>query len=269
MPGAASRISANHLYRVAKPDGLTIGHFLGGLFMQQLLDKPGIEFDARKFEYLGVPAQDNYVFGVSKATGVTSAEQWFATKTRIKLGGVGAGSPTDDIPRILAATIGLPVQIVTGYKGTADIKLAFHSGEVQGVCNAWESFKATWRKELDAGDLNLLLAPTAKGHPELPKIALAIAFAKTDEARRLIEGTVHTVPATARPFVLPPGTPKDRVQLLRKAFLDTFKDPEFVAEAQKAKLDLNPLDGAELERNVKAIFDLEPPLVAKLKEILK
>ena len=269
MPGAASRISANHLYRVAKPDGLIIGHFLGGLFMQQPLDKPGIEFDARKFEYLGVPAQDNYVFGVSKAAGVTSGEQWMAGKTRVKLGGVGAGSPTDDIPRILAATIGLPVQLVTGYKGTADIKLAFHSGEVHGVCNAWESFKATWRKELDGGDLTLLMQPTAKGHPELPNVPLAISFAKTDEARKLIEGSVHTVPATARPFALPPGTPKDRVEALRKAFMATFKDAEFLAEAQKAKLDINPLDGTELERNVRAIFNLEPPLVARLKEILK
>lgn len=269
MPGAASRISANHLYRIAKPDGLTIGHFLGTLFIQQLLDKPGIEFDARKFEYLGVPAQDNYVFGLSKATGITSAEQWLATKTRVKLGGVGVGSPTDDIPRILAATIGLPVQLVTGYKGTADIKLAFNSGEVQGVCNAWESFKATWRKEREAGDLNLVLSPTAKSHPELPKIPLAVSFAKTDEARRLIEGTVHPIPATARPFVLSPGTPKDRVEILRKAFMATFKDAEFLAEAQKAKLDVNPLDGTELERNVRAIFDLEPALVAKLKEILK
>jgi tripartite-type tricarboxylate transporter receptor subunit TctC len=112
MPGAGSLISANHLYRVAKPDGLTIGHFIGGLFLQQLLGRPGIEFDARKFEYIGVPAQDEFMLGVSKASGITNAEQLMASKTPIKFGGVATGSGTDDLPNVLKATIGLPVKLV-------------------------------------------------------------------------------------------------------------------------------------------------------------
>src|SRR5262245_53787585 len=79
MPGAGVLISANHMYKIAKPDGLTIGHFIGGLFLQQLLGKPGIEFDARKFEYMGVPAQDNYMLAVHKSTGITSIEQWLSS----------------------------------------------------------------------------------------------------------------------------------------------------------------------------------------------
>src|ERR671918_1834372 len=132
MPGAGFLISANHMYKVAKPDGLTIGHFIGGLFLQQLLGKPGIEFDARKFEYMGVPAQDNYMLGIHKSTGITSIDQWLSSKTVVKLGGVGVGSATDVIPKVLGAAIGLPFQLVSGYKGTADVRLAFNSGEVQG-----------------------------------------------------------------------------------------------------------------------------------------
>ena len=143
MPGAGFLISANYMYRIAKPDGLTIGHFIGGLFLQQLLGKPGVEFDARKFEYVGVPGQDNYMLGVAKSTGITSVEQLLASKTPVKMGGVGAGSATDDIPKILAATMSFPLQLVSGYKGTADVRLAFNSGEVNGICNSWESFKAT------------------------------------------------------------------------------------------------------------------------------
>jgi tripartite-type tricarboxylate transporter receptor subunit TctC len=131
MPGAGFLIAANHTYRVAKPDGLTIGHFIGGLFLQQLLGKPGVEFDAARFEYIGVPAQDNYVVGISKKTGITSMDQWMASKTVVKLGGVGAGSATDDIPKVLMATIGLPVQLVSGYSGTSTVRLAYDSGEVQ------------------------------------------------------------------------------------------------------------------------------------------
>ena len=269
MPGAGFLISANHMYNVAKPDGLTVGHFIGGLFLQQLLGKPGIQFDARKFGYVGVPAQDNYMLAVHKSTGITSIDQWLSSKNPVKLGGVGVGSATDDIPKVLAAAIGLPMQLVSGYKGTADVRLAFNSQEVLGVCNAWESFKATWRKELDSGEVVLVLQNTAKPHPEQPKMPLAINYAKNEESQKLIRSLVHSVGPTARPYVLPPGTPKDRVQILRKAFMDTVKDPDFVADATKAKLDINPLDGAELEKNVKEVFNLDPKLIPQAKEILK
>jgi tripartite-type tricarboxylate transporter receptor subunit TctC len=270
MPGAGFLISANYMYKAAKPDGLTIGHFIGGLFLQQLLGKPGIEFDAAKFEYIGVPTQDNYVIGVSKKnTGISTMDQWMKAKTVVKLGGVGAGSATDDIPKVLMAAIGLPAQLVSGYKGTADVRLAYNSGEVQGVCNAWQSFTATWPNELKSGDLAIVLQTTAKSHPELSKVPLAISYAKTDEARSLIRALVHSVGPAARPYMLPPGTPKDRLMTLRKAFMDTMKDPEFLADAKKAKLDINPLDGAELESSVKEVFNLDPKLIPRAKEILK
>jgi tripartite-type tricarboxylate transporter receptor subunit TctC len=269
MPGAGFLIAANHVYKVAKPDGLTIGHFIGGLFLQQLLGKPGVEFEGVKFGFIGVPTQDNYVIGVSKKTGITGMDQWMSTKTVVKLGGVGAGSATDDIPKVLMATIGLPVQLVSGFKGTADVKLAYDSGEVQGVCNAWESFRATWPNQLQSGDLTIILNTTAKALPELPNVPLSINYAKTDEARKLIQALVHSVGPAARPYVLPPGTPKDRIATLQKAFMDVMKDPEFLADAKKAKLDINPLDGAELERNVKDVFNLDKALLPKAKEILK
>ena len=269
MPGAGFLISANHIYRVAKPDGLTIGHFIGGLFLQQLLGKPGIEFDALKFEFIGVPTQDNYVLGISKSLGITSIDQWLKSKTVVKLGGVGAGSATDDIPKVLKEAIGLPVQVVSGYTGTATVKLAFNSGEVQGVCNSWESFRATWRNEIVNNQLAIVLQDIPKPHPELPNVPLDINYAKTEDGRKLIRAVVHTTGPTARPYVLPPGTPKDRVEILRKAFMDTIKDPEFLAEAVKANLDINALDGATLERNVKEVFNIDATLIPRLKEILK
>ena len=269
MDGAGSLIAANYMYKAAKPDGLTIGHILGGLFLQQLLGNPAIEFDSRRFEYIGVPAQDHFLIGLSKATGITSFENWMASKKSVKLGGVTPGGATDDVPKMLAATLGLPIKVVTGYKGTGPIRLAFDGGEVDGVCNAWESFKSTWRKQLDSGDVVIVLQGTVKAHPDLPNIPVAFDFLKTEEARKLFQVVVRVHGPSTRPYFLPPGTPKERVQILRKAYMDTMKDPEFLADAKKAKLDLNPDDGAGLERNVKEIFDLEPSLVTKLKEILK
>src|SRR5689334_10015392 len=269
MPGAGSMISANYIYKAARPDGLTVGHFIGGLFLQQLLGKPGIEFDAAKFQYVGVPGQDNFVIGISKASGITDVDAWLASKQVIKFGGVASGSGSDDIPNILKATIGLPLQLVSGYKGTADVRLAFNSGEVSGLSNSWESTKSTWRKELETGELKLVLQATLKPHPEFPKLPMALNYAKTEEAKRLISTVARVHGPTVRPYVLPPDTPKDRVQIIRKAFMETMNDPEFLAEAKKANLDINADDGAVLEQNVKEILKLDPALVAKLKEILK
>jgi len=269
MTGAGSVIAANYMYKAAKPDGLTIGHILGGLFLQQLLGNPAIEFDGRKFEYIGVPAQDHFLIGLSKATGITSFQSLMALKTPVKLGGVAPGGATDDLPKVLEATLGVPLKVVTGYKGTGPVRLAFDSGEVDGVCNSWESFKSTWRKQLDSGDVKIVLQATVKTHPELPNIAVAMDFAKTDEARKLIQVVTQIHGPSVRPYFLPPGTAKERILVLRKAYMDTMKDAEFLADTKKAKLDLNPTDGAELEQNVKEVFDLEPALIAKLKEILK
>jgi tripartite-type tricarboxylate transporter receptor subunit TctC len=269
MPGAGGLVSANHLFKVAKPDGLTIGHFVGGQFLQQLLGRAGIEFDALKFEYVGVPAQDNFVFGVAKTTGITDIEQWLSSKAAVKFGAIAAGDGTYDIPRVAEVALGLPIQVVSGYRGTAPIRLAFNSGEVGGLSNSWQSFRSTWRKELDDGELLILLQVSAKPHPDLPKVPLTMNIAKTDEARKLMQAVVQAHGAAVRPYVLPPGTPKDRVAILRTAFMETVKDPELLKEAAKANLEINPGSGEELERNVKELLRLDPPLVARLKEILK
>jgi hypothetical protein len=187
----------------------------------------------------------------------------------VKFGGIGAGAGSDDIPKVLAATIGLPAQVVSGYKGTAETRLAFNNGEVHATSNAWESTKSTWRNELDSGVLKVVLLATLKPHPELPNTPVAYNLAKTDEAKKLLATVLRANSPTVRPFVAPPGIPEDRVGTLRKAYMDTMKDPEFLAEAKKARLDIEPAEGAELEQNVREIFKLEPALIAKLKEILK
>ena len=268
MAGAGSLIAANHTYKVAKPDGLTIGHFIGGLFQQQLLGRPGIEFDARKFEYIGVPVEESTACALTKASGITSMEAWLASKKPVKLGGTAPGAVAEDIPRILKATLGLPIQLVSGYKGTSDVRVAAESGELAGGCWAWESIRTTWRAGIESGDVVVVLQAMPKPHPDIPNVPLAISFAKTEEARQLIQAGVHDLSAVNRPYALPPGTPAERVQLLRKAFMDTLQSPDFLAEAKKSKMDITPTAGEEVERIINRLFQLDPALVAKLKEIL-
>jgi len=268
MPGAGSLIAANHLGRVAKPDGLTMAHFTGLLFLGQALGRPGIEFDARKLEQVGAAVTEDVACAMTKASGITSIEKWMASKTPVKIGGVSPGSTPDNTARILKVALGLPVQVVSGYKGTAEIRLAAEGGEVAGACWAWDSMRVTWRKALEAGEAVPILQVVPKGFSDLPNIPLAISLAKTDEGRRLIQVGVHYTGAFARPFVLPPGTPKERVLLLRKAFLETLKDKAFLAEAEKTKLRLDPVTAGEMEKMVADVFAMDPALLAKLKAVL-
>jgi tripartite-type tricarboxylate transporter receptor subunit TctC len=269
MTGAGSLIAANHLYKVAKPDGLTIGHFIGGLFLGQVLGQKGVQFDARKFEFIGAPVRDQAVCALTKASGVTTTAKWLAAPAPLKMGGVAPGSSTpDNVTRVLRAAVGLPIQIVTGYKGTADVRLAADGGELAGGCWGWDSISATWRKALDSGDVTVVLQTGRKPHADLPNVPLAIKLAKSDEARQLIEVAIHDDSEILRSYTLPPGTPKDRVQLLRRAFVETLKDPQFVADAEKANLGVDPVSGEEIERIIAGFFKLDPTFLAKLKEIL-
>ncbi len=269
MPGAGMLIAANYLYKVAKPDGLTVGNFIGYQVLNQILGRPGVEFDARRFEWIGAPSQDNGACALTKASGITSLERWKAAKTPVKLGVVGIGDITYNTAKVLRNLLGLPVQPIVGFKGTAEIRLASESGELAGGCWTWESIKVTWRKALEAGNATVVLQTTPKPHPELLGVPLAMDLAKSEEERILLLAAMHDPNAIIRPYVLPPGTPKDRVQLLRRAFLDTMKDPDFLADTKKSRLDVDPLPGEEVERIVAALFKLGPGLQARLREILK
>jgi tripartite-type tricarboxylate transporter receptor subunit TctC len=270
MTGAGSLIAANHIFKVAKPDGLTIGSFNGNQILNQLVGAQGIDFDARKMGWLGAPGYNHDLCVLNRQSGISNAEQWLASKTLLKLGGSAPGAPTDDGPKILKEAIGLPMRLVSGYKGTADIRVAVESGEVDGLCGfSWASIRATWRKAIESGQVSVILQNAPKSSPDLQKVPLAISFAKTDEGRRLIESGIHQPSALTYSYSLPPGTPKERLQILRRAFLETVKDPEFLTDAGKANLEIAPASGEEIEQDIRELFKTDSKVVAKLKEILK
>ena len=269
MPGAASLVSANYLYKVAKPDGLTIVSFYGYPILAQVFGQEGVECDSRKFEYIGAPAMDTVACLLSKSLGITSVEAWMASKTPIKLGGITTGSyATDNSARIAKAVLGLPIHLVTGYQGSAEIRLAVESGELGGTFLGWESARTTWRKAVESGNMHIVLQACPKPMFDLPNVPLMINYAKTDEARRIIQMGLHDCALFARPYALPPGSPQERVQLLRKALRDTLMDKELLAEAEKAKLEINPVSAEELAKTIDSLFKLDPVLLAKVKDIM-
>lgn len=267
--GAGGLVLANNLYKVAKPDGLTVGKFNGGFFFGQAAGQSGIEFDARKFVFIGAVVSEDTVVYFTKASGITSLEKWRNAKTPPKLGGDSPGAfAPDGVIRVLQAALGLPLQLVSGYKGQGPIRLAMESGELAGTSASWYSVRLARREAFAKGDMIVVLQNIPKPFPDLPNVPVAYNEAKTDEGRQLIDVFMHGNRVYARPFVLPPGVPADRVETLRKAFMETMKDKEFVAETDKAELVVNPITGPDLEKAVAGIFKTDPAVLAKLKQIL-
>jgi tripartite-type tricarboxylate transporter receptor subunit TctC len=268
MTGAGTLIAAKYLHSSAKPDGLSFGIFNGALILSGALGNKSIDFDMRELEYLGVPVQDSTVCALRKESGVTNMEQWFATKTPIKLGGLSPGNSTSDVARVLSTSLNLPIQLVEGYKGTNEIRLAADAGELHGACWAWETLKVAWANAIPAGEVNVVLQVTAKKIPELTTVPMALDLAKTEEARLLLKSGAIDPAAIVRVYVTTPRTPKDRLQILRTAFARTLTDPEFAAEAKKATLDINPLNGDEVKKIVDDLFKLSPAVKNQLASTL-
>jgi len=268
MTGAGGLIQTNNLFKAAKPDGLTIGHINGGLILSQMMGQPGYDFDSQKFIYIGAANKENIVLVFSKKSGITSVDKWRTSPMPVKIGGLVPGNFVDNCGRVAKEILGFPTQIISGYKGTADILIATESGELAGASPSWDSVKTTRKRALDAGDMVVVLQGTAKPLKELPNVPRMIDFAKTDAQKKLVQVVIHDANDYSRPFALPPGTPQDRVEILRKAFQDTMKDKEFLAEVDKMKLTHDPTTGEELATAVAGSAKLDEATKAKLKDIL-
>jgi len=268
MTGAGTMIAAKYLHSNAKPDGLSIGMFNGALILSRALGNKSVDFNIQELEFLGVPVQDSTVCALRKESGVTNIDQWLAAKTPIKLGGLSPGNSTSDVARVITTALNLPIQLVEGYKGTNEIRLAADAGELHGACWAWETLKVAWAQAIPAGEVNVVLQVTAKKIPDLPDVPMSLDLAKTDDTRQLLKAGAIDPAAIVRVYVTTPRTPKERLQILRDAFAKTLTDPAFIAEAKKANLDINPLSGAEVKKIVDELFKLPPATRSKLAAIL-
>lgn len=269
ITGAGGLIQVNQLFKATKPDGLTIGHLNGGLILGQVMDQPGYDFDPQKFIYIGAASKDNQVIVCSKKSGITTAEKWRASPTPVKLGGLVPGNTVDNAARLVKEVLGFPTQIVTGYKGSADILLAIDNGELAGgPTGSWDNVKTNRKRALQSGDLIIVIQSAAKPPQELKNIPRMIDLAKTDEQKKLIQIVAHYANEYSRPFAVPPGTPNDRVDLLRKAFQETMKDAEFMAEVDKMQITLDPTTGEDMTAAVTNSSKIDANTKAKLKDIL-
>lgn len=267
MTGAGGLIAANYIYNKAKPNGLTIGAWASALVLQNIMGNKATRFDGRKFGWLGVPNPYDTVCTFRKESGIKTVEDWFTSKRPVKISAIGPGTSTSDVPKLLRVAIGLPIQVIDGYRGGAKARLALEAGEVDGYCGSWQTVKSVWRSALNSGKIRMVLQTSLKSHPEIKNIPLAISYAKTPEARNLLK-VADSVYRGQFPYSVPPGTPKDRLQILQRAFVETLRDPELLAEAKKAKLEIEPIDGPTTAKAFAGLYNLDSAVISRLKEIL-
>jgi tripartite-type tricarboxylate transporter receptor subunit TctC len=267
MTGAGGIIAANHLFNRVKPDGLTIGAWAAPLVLQQIMGNDAVQFDARKFGYLGVPSPYDTVCTFNDKSGITNMNDWVAAKRPMKISSIGPGTSTSDIPKLLKAALNLPLEVLDGYKGGADARLAVESGEVDGYCGSWQTVETVWRSAYESGKIRAVLQASLEPYSKYKDVPLAISYAKTDLARQLVT-VADSAHGAQFPYTVPPGLPKERLELLQRAFVSTLKDPELLAEANKSKLDIEAIDGPTIAKKLGQLYELQPGVIAKLKEVL-
>ncbi len=268
MDGAGSMVAANTLYSNIDPDGLTVGIFNSALVLRQALGDRAARFDAKAYGWIGTPSVGLPACAVMGFTGIKSLDEIVASKRPLKMGSTRPGATTDDLPRILNLTLGTKFDIIAGYTGTSRIRLAMQKREVEGVCYGWESMRTTGRAMLDAKGEEQLVPILTHGEIEdaevknLPKLEDVIRAKAGNDGLAILNAWLPQYDFQ-RPFALPPKTPKDRLETLRKAFKATLEDPEFLAEAKSSKLLITYVSGEQIEKNVKKI--LATPTKAKQK----
>lgn len=273
MPGAGSLVAANHVYNVAKPDGLTLGMVQYNIYMDQLVGRKEVQFDVRKFGWIGSPVSETVLLYMRKDAPYKSIGDIVKAKEPPKCGSSGTVSTDYLLAKLLEDAIGAKFDTVLGYQGGAEIDLAVEKNEV--VCRAHnisahfgrEPFNSWHKKDFDrhivqtGGKRNAQL-------PDTPTIYELFDEYKASDVSRRVARVMLTGGELGRPMLATPGTPADRVKILRDAYARALKDPELLIETEKAKMDVDPTPGEELEELIKKVMDQPKEVTERVKTML-
>jgi tripartite-type tricarboxylate transporter receptor subunit TctC len=265
ITGAGSLNAANHIYNVSAKDGTVFGTFGRGLPMEPLIGTAKVQFEPTKFTWLGSGANEISIC----ATWHTSPVKTWADmlKTSFAVGGEGAGSDPDSYSLMVRNIFGAKLKLVSGYHGTSDIILAIERGEVDGRCGwSWSSIKSTRGAWITEKKLNVLVHISDQKAPELAHVPTINEFANDHQKQVLRLVTSRQV--MGRPFAAPPGVPEDRKQALRAAFEATLKDPAFLDEANKLKLEVNPVSGADIDKLLGELYRSPKDIVEEARKAI-
>lgn len=269
MPGAGSAVAAGQLYNVSAKDGSVIGSLMPGAILDRILsDGAKANFDPSKFIYLASADSGTRVCITYKSAKARTLQD--ALKEKTIVGASAAGGATRDYAFMVAKATGAQFSVVSGYKGSADIFLAMERGESEAMCGLdWNSLKAQKGDWLRDGQLSVIVQLALEPHPELaargvPEIWPAI---KSETDRKAVE-LILSQQVFLRSYITPPGVPAERVAILRKAFDAALADKEFLAEAERLKIDVNPSPGEKVQKLIETLYASPPDVVARAKALI-
>lgn len=263
MPGANSITAANHVYAVAKPDGLTLGTFNRNLVLAQLTSVPGVKYDMTKFAWIGSAASETTILAIrSDLPYKTFADLKKAGKT-VVIGATGPGANTYDFPLLLKEFLDVDFKIVSGYSSSADIMLAIERKEVDARAGSYTSL----RPFIDRKLVHPLIRARAV-EPGIEQLPVDESLAPTPRAKAIM--ALRSAPeVVGRPYVMPPGTPDNLVRMMRQAFASAIKDGDLVAEAKKAKMELEYISGEETLKILTEVLSQPKEVVDEFAKYIK
>jgi tripartite-type tricarboxylate transporter receptor subunit TctC len=265
MPGAGSLKAANYIYSAAPKDGTFFGTFARTTGINPLLES-GATFDATKFSWLGSVTDDTSTCITWNTTAVKTWDDFL--KKPSTLGGQGPSSEPDIFARLFKNVFDAPIKLVAGYPGTNEITLAMERGEVDGLCGlSWSTIKTRHAQWLRDKKINVLVQSSLKKEPELGGVPLVMELTKDKEKLQILK-LILAAQEMARPFAAPPGIPAERKAALVAAFDATMKDPEYLAEAKKLNIDVNPVNAKALETLLAELYATPADVVKKASEAI-
>jgi tripartite-type tricarboxylate transporter receptor subunit TctC len=271
MPGGGHLIATRYMSKVAKRDGSVIANLARAIPHQEIFLGPKkAKFRSADFNWLGSTTDEVQACVVRSEVPIKKFEDLQTASKTVILGGQARGIEPADYGRLVREIFKANVKIVDGYKGTGPRRLALEQKEIDGVCGwSWTSVKGTSQHWLDSGFIRILAQLGMKPHPEMTKMGVPflLDMAPDHESRQVMEVLFSRL-AIGRPFLTPPGVPKERVRILRTAFQETWKDPAFLEEARRLKLEVNPVSGEEVQKLIKTIFDYPPELLERVTQIV-
>ena len=266
MPGGGGIQAANWVANLAPRDGTVLHMIMQNMMAAQAISAAGVEFDARKFAWIGNTTSAPNVINSWYTSGVTSIED---VRKRELVVGAPMGTAGALYPALLNALAGTKFRIVTGYPGGNEVNLAMERGEVDGRgSNSWASWKSTKPEWLRDKKINVLVQVGLKRHPDLPNVPLLLELAQNEPDRKLLE-FLSADTDLSRSLVTTPGVPPERVQALRRAFDAMIKDPDFLMEASKAGMDISPATGEESQKIADSIVNATPDVAARAKVLIE
>jgi tripartite-type tricarboxylate transporter receptor subunit TctC len=265
MPGGGGMKAVNYLYAIASKDGLELGAVNRLVPTLSIMGSPGANFDSAQFGWLGSPASDTNLCVVSKATPVRSVDELLSKQVIVGTDGVGSGMHI--FPTALNSVLGTKFKIIDGYKDTGNVMLALDRGEIQGLCLSAETLTNMRGDSFKSGAWRPILQAGLTVSPDFPDVPFVLDRAKTTEQKQIL-GFLFASQAFGRPYLAPPGLPPERFAMLRKAFEDTMRDPNFLADIARQRLKISPITGADMDRMIAEMKQVPKDIVAVVAKLM-